>query len=310
METRQRDSGMTDDYSNLPVHPAAAAFRMMTDAELAELAADIEANGLVYPIVLGNWEEDGNGWQHGIIDGRNRQRACEIAGVEPHYSEFQGADPRSFIVSANIHRRDLSKGQKALALALIYPEGAKLRRKGSGSLDPKEHDLSGGLVSQARTIIEFAIEDLAEDVKNGLMHFEPACKEALARKQAKEWRGDGLRKLRQVAPDLAERVQSDRLSLEEARTLFNERENAAREVRASVFSDLRDFLRHGEGFAKGQRFRELPDWLEMDEYRDEFNRYFKGGISELIERAAALNHAATAVNQVAERLNAKKRGRK
>jgi len=48
---------------------------MMSDNELAELAADIKANGLIHAIVV-----DKNGV---LIDGRNRLRACELASVEP-----------------------------------------------------------------------------------------------------------------------------------------------------------------------------------------------------------------------------------
>ena len=39
-------------------------------------AADIKANGLVHPIML---DVDGKI----LVDGRNRLKACEIAGVEP-----------------------------------------------------------------------------------------------------------------------------------------------------------------------------------------------------------------------------------
>jgi ParB-like chromosome segregation protein Spo0J len=58
-----------------PVHPIADLFPMMTDEELANLAADIKANGLIHPIVV---DKDGV-----LLDGRNRDRACEIAGIEP-----------------------------------------------------------------------------------------------------------------------------------------------------------------------------------------------------------------------------------
>jgi hypothetical protein len=79
-----------------PVHPIADLFPMMTDEELANLAADIKANGLIHPIVV---DKDGL-----VIDGRNRARACEIAGIEPATVLFEGDDFRSYIVASNIAR--------------------------------------------------------------------------------------------------------------------------------------------------------------------------------------------------------------
>jgi ParB-like chromosome segregation protein Spo0J len=62
-----------------PVHQSADLFPIMTDEELADLAADIKANGLLHPIVV---DKDGV-----LIDGRNRARPCEIAEVElPSFS--------------------------------------------------------------------------------------------------------------------------------------------------------------------------------------------------------------------------------
>jgi hypothetical protein len=57
-------------------HSAAALFPMMSEPELADLSADIKANGLIHPIVLGTWDDDGEQVE-GLIDGRNRQRACD-----------------------------------------------------------------------------------------------------------------------------------------------------------------------------------------------------------------------------------------
>jgi ParB-like chromosome segregation protein Spo0J len=65
-----------------PVHPIADLFPMMTDEELANLAADIKANGLIHPLVV-----DKNGL---LIDGRNRDKACQLAGIEPTTVLFEG----------------------------------------------------------------------------------------------------------------------------------------------------------------------------------------------------------------------------
>jgi len=41
---------------------------------------------------------------------------------------LNGHDPAAFIVSANLERRNLSKGQQAVALAMIYPETRQGKR--------------------------------------------------------------------------------------------------------------------------------------------------------------------------------------
>jgi hypothetical protein len=59
----------------LPIHPAAELFPLMSPAELGELGADSQANGLTSPIAL--WRADPKG-QAQLIDGRNRLDAIEI----------------------------------------------------------------------------------------------------------------------------------------------------------------------------------------------------------------------------------------
>lgn len=123
------------DYT-VHVHPAADAFPMMSDAELQELAEDIKANGLRTPLVFNH---EGSI----LIDGRNRQRACEIAGIQPTtqnlpegYTDQQIID---YIVSANVHRRHLTPGQKAMvatALEPMYAEAARERMLAGKAADP------------------------------------------------------------------------------------------------------------------------------------------------------------------------------
>src|SRR5207248_616845 len=83
---------------------------LLGDDELRDLAADIKANGLLHPIVL---DREGT-----LIDGRNRLAACNLAGVTPTFETYEGTDPVSFILSENVHRRHLSKGQQAMAVVI------------------------------------------------------------------------------------------------------------------------------------------------------------------------------------------------
>ena len=84
-------------------HPLAEMFPLMQGAAFDDLVADIRANGLIEPIIL---HEDK------ILDGRNRERACRAAGVEPTYRPFMGDDPLAYVISANLHRRHLTPEQK------------------------------------------------------------------------------------------------------------------------------------------------------------------------------------------------------
>ena len=57
--------------------------------------------------------------------------ACKIAGVKPTTRELNGEDPKAFVISATIYRRHLTKGQRAIAVAMVYPNPEKLKRGGS-----------------------------------------------------------------------------------------------------------------------------------------------------------------------------------
>ncbi len=78
---------------------------------LTTLGESIKVNGQREAIVL----LDGQ-----VLDGNNRQRACEIAKVTPIYREFgslptDGDSPAHFVKDKNWHRRHLTIGQKASA---------------------------------------------------------------------------------------------------------------------------------------------------------------------------------------------------
>ncbi len=111
-------------WADPQVHPAAALLPMMGDIELAELARDIEANGLMESIVL--WRDDAG--ELFLLDGRNRLAALARLGItNPDKAPaglggetvvvIDGVDPTTYVLSANVHRRHLTSEQKRQALA-------------------------------------------------------------------------------------------------------------------------------------------------------------------------------------------------
>jgi hypothetical protein len=138
---------------------------------LTLLARDIKERGQLEPIVL---------YKGLILDGRNRYRACLIAGVKPRIEEFNPktakGSPEDFALSRNLRRRHLSVGQKA-AIALDWseqietssePEKAKAlgRPKGALSEAAKYIGINEQRVFEVRQIRQ-ANPRLYQDVKAG-----------------------------------------------------------------------------------------------------------------------------------------------
>lgn len=76
----------------------------MVGAEMEALKADIKANGLHHPIITHKGM---------ILDGGNRYEACMAVGIKPLMTEYTGTNLVEYVLSANFHRRHLSKGQQA-----------------------------------------------------------------------------------------------------------------------------------------------------------------------------------------------------
>lgn len=97
------------------IHPFAALFPLLSDDEMSALAEDIAANGQTENVVI---DQQGR-----LVDGRNRVAACALVNVEPAFAvvEFASEDEiRAFILSRNVERRNLTKGQQAMARAIDY----------------------------------------------------------------------------------------------------------------------------------------------------------------------------------------------
>lgn len=92
------------------LHPLCTLFPRILDEDFISLTQDIKTHGLREPITV-----------HGgfILDGGNRYRACISAGVEPVFVDFSGDSITSFILSANLHRRHLTAGQRGAIVASV-----------------------------------------------------------------------------------------------------------------------------------------------------------------------------------------------
>lgn len=117
------------------VHPAADLFPMLPEDELRKLGEDIKANGLKEPIAF--WSlHTGMDAETMVLDGRNRLDAMELVGIEtvapvgkkywiaiparflclgknPEFPDCGQINPYSYAISKNVHRRHLTKEERA-----------------------------------------------------------------------------------------------------------------------------------------------------------------------------------------------------
>ena len=257
------------DIFALPVHPAADIFPMLSDEELDDLAADIKANGLLQPFVVAKVE---GAWT--LVDGRNRREACRRAGVRPGFEDvhdLNGTDPVGYIISANIHRRHMNKGQQAMAVAMIHPEPAK-----------------GGRGKNSNLKLGFSE-----------MGLDAAYKQALAIKQAGEKQLERLGRLQRKAPDLHDRVKQRELSYDEAEAIFKDREGEAHRKRDGLYQTFIKAVRAIDAVNGTGNLEELPALLEDVDYYADF-RAEAGDVKALIEQAESLEKAAQRLRAVVD----------
>jgi len=129
----------------LEAHEYAKLFPLATSCELDEMSLDIKKRGLLNPIIM----LDGL-----ILDGRNRYDACRLAGVAPSFTQYTGTDPLGDVLSWNLHRRNLSVGQRAavaLELKPLYEKLASERQKQAEGKPRGEKSVVANLPEQSRS---------------------------------------------------------------------------------------------------------------------------------------------------------------
>jgi ParB-like chromosome segregation protein Spo0J len=219
---------------DLKIHPLAELFPVLAEDDLADLAADIKAHGLLDPITL---DSDGV-----LIDGRNRLLACKIAGVKPRFERLpEGEEPVAVIISKNLRRRHISKGQQAMAIAMAYPEPEKGGR-GKNAASRKARETAGfshDRLQQARAILRHS-EDMADAVMNGTLRFDDALELMHQQKVEAELRAKQMAELSRY-PELAEQVKEDALTLAEAITQMRFRDSQNERAKAGAMTVLEYF---------------------------------------------------------------------
>jgi N6-adenosine-specific RNA methylase IME4/ParB-like chromosome segregation protein Spo0J len=139
-------------------HPLADVFPLIEGAEFDDLVADIKAYGLIEPIIV---------FEDMILDGRNRYRACEAAGVEPTFTPYRGDDPVAFVVSLNLKRRHLNESQRAMV-------GAKLATLRDGQRADLVEGLPIGRASELLNVSERSIARAREVRDRGALELVSA----------------------------------------------------------------------------------------------------------------------------------------
>ena len=191
------------------VHPVANMFPLLDTDELDALASDIAEQGQLHPIVI---DLDGT-----LLDGRNRLAACKKAKVAPTFTTYEG-DPVAYILGANLNRRDMTKGQKAMVVAAC--------------LETKQRDaaivsgISNAYIGKAATVKKHA-PDLVGSVIAGKLPLDEAYKTAQSNKAASNDAEALLTALQESDPDLAAKVAAEELTLSEAVTLAKRRAKEA-----------------------------------------------------------------------------------
>ena len=196
------------------VHPFADAFPLIEGEEFEELVNDIKTHGLRQPIVL-------NHDRTVLIDGRNRYRACMAAGVDPVFEtlpeRYTEAMILDYIVSANVERRHLNTGQRAL-IALEYEKAfAAAVKKGA----PVGNQNASRSASELSRLVETIPADLPESTPRRLPEAS-SRRERESRERAAKLVGVSGRAVQQAkailrdTPDLADKVRRGEIALDAA----------------------------------------------------------------------------------------------
>lgn len=246
----------------LPLHPLATLFPAIEGADFDAFVDDIAEHGQREPIVTLDDQ---------VLDGRNRQAACERLGLVPDYVAYDGDDPLAFVFSRNLTRRHLSESQRAMVAASLVS-----MELGMNQHSPKADDNGGSANLPTREAARrLSISERAVAAARAIRRAgAPALIAAIRDGHVSVHAGEALKRLPDAEVQRLVKA-GDRAVLDAAKRLRTEKMTASRDNRLSLLSAIseRGRARPAAGDALGgQLFPILyvdPPWKQEDVWSDE-----------------------------------------
>ncbi len=155
---------MSKSNGPIKIHPAANLFPLMDESELKLLIDDIKENGLRERLRL---------FDDQLIDGRNRLKALLKLKMNPwDYVDTLAdvKDPVGYVLSLNLHRRQLNESQRAMVAAKVanlkhgqHPDGQICSSQNAADT----LNVSRRLVTSAKSVLSNSAIGLQRMVEQG-----------------------------------------------------------------------------------------------------------------------------------------------
>jgi hypothetical protein len=263
--------------TKLKAHPYADLLPMMSPVELETLTEDVRAHGLVHDIVL---------YQGKVLDGRNRLVACDRAGVEPRFKDFEGDDDAAMnmVLSLNVARRNLTTGQRAIFGARCM-NGTPLSRADRKALAAQVM-VGEVAIQQARALLEHAT-DLADQVATNALSLAAAYEQLQDRQKLAAHQAKAAGKVARYS----EAISNDEMTIKEALEHLLEEEREEKEKAAADGDERRDWL---------AALRDVVRWGEEVEGRDDDKLawYTQPGSPGLFDHGVTAERVGKAIDQL------------
>jgi hypothetical protein len=182
--------------------------------------------------------------------GRVAGRGVKVKG---HRSASRLPACRAEMGTMNLQRRNLTKDQQAMAMAMMYPDGDERGRgkKGETRKLLENSNFKRDHLDRARAVLRYS-RPLAEEVLKGVIGLDEALQQVRTEEAKARSRQTQIDELRTKTVDLADKVNEGRMKFDDAMAEYHRRlldEQRIREGVAQAFDGLIKF----PGYVAGLR---------------------------------------------------------